>query len=153
MGHSRAAPALKQRIFEVLVVDDEVALQEVFSELLVDMCCRVQGASNGSLALQLLERQDFDLIICDLKMPSMDGRRFFSRVREIKPHLARNFVFITGDTNSPKTIEFLQQSGNRWITKPFNFREVQEIFSNHLAHTQKTGSVKRSDDVTTPASS
>ncbi len=153
MERPRVVPALARKIFEVLVVDDEIAIQEVFSELLVDMCCRVQGASNGNHALQLVEHQDFDLIICDLKMPSMDGRRFFSRVREVKPHLVRNIIFITGDTNSPKTIEFLQQSGNRWITKPFNFREVQEIFSEHLAHAQKTGFVKQPEGVAALASS
>lgn len=120
------------RVFEVLVVDDEVAILDVFSELLADRSCRVHGATNGLQAQKLIERQDFDLIISDLKMPGMDGRRLYEWVQEAKPESAKRFIFVTGDTNSPRTLEFLQQSGNRWLTKPFNFREVETLFKEHF---------------------
>jgi PAS domain S-box-containing protein len=120
------------RVFEVLVVDDEVAILDVFSELLADKSCRVHGATNGLQAQKMIERQDFDLIISDLKMPGMDGRRLYDWVSETKPALAPCFIFVTGDTNSPRTLEFLQQTGNRWLTKPFNFREVESIFKEHF---------------------
>ena len=120
------------RVFEVLVVDDEVAILDVFSELLADKFCRVHGATNGIQAMKLIERQDFDLIVSDLKMPGMDGRRLYDWVTETKPVLAPRFIFVTGDTNSPRTLEFLQQSGNRWLTKPFNFREVGALFKDHF---------------------
>ncbi|MCC7517787.1 MAG: response regulator [Verrucomicrobiae bacterium] len=120
------------RVFEVLVVDDEVAILDVFSELLADKSCRVHGATNGLQAQKMIERQDFDLIVSDLKMPGMDGRGLYEWVKETKPDLVARFIFVTGDTNSPRTLEFLQQSGNRWMTKPFNFREVESIFKEHF---------------------
>jgi PAS domain S-box-containing protein len=122
----------RARTFQVLVVDDEIAIQDVFSELLVDFSCRVQGASNGLLAMQLIQKNDFDLVISDLKMPVMDGRWLYEKVKEIKPALCQKFIFITGDSNSQKTVEFLEKSGNRWMLKPFNFREVETLITEHL---------------------
>lgn len=120
------------RVFQVLVVDDEAAIQEVFAEMLSEYSCKVHKAGNGLLAFDLIQQQDFDLIISDLKMPGMDGRRLFEKVREIKPSLTTNFVFVTGDTNSERTLEFLQSSGNHWLHKPFNFREVTTLVSQHF---------------------
>ncbi len=120
------------RIYRVLVVDDELAIQDVFAELLSDRSCDVSGASNGLDAMKLIERKEFDLLICDLKMPGMDGRRLYEKVKEIKPKLAQSMIFITGDTNSPKTLEFLEKSGNRWLMKPFNFREMVTVVSDCL---------------------
>ncbi len=129
-------PAPPHRTFQVLVVDDEAAIQDVFAELLMDYSCRVTGASNGLHGLKHIEERDFDLVICDLKMPGIDGRRLFEKVKEIKPELAKKFVFITGDTNSPKTMDFLQKNGNRWIAKPFNFREVDSLLVDHFGKIQ-----------------
>jgi CheY-like chemotaxis protein len=133
-GSRPSALAIKgsHRLLHVLLVDDETSLHEVFSEMLSAYSCHVQGAINGLQAMDLIQQQDFDLIISDLKMPGMDGRRFYEKVHEVKPHLVKNFVFVTGDTNSPKTLEFLQNSGCRWIHKPFTFREVEDLVSHHF---------------------
>jgi CheY-like chemotaxis protein len=123
--------------FDVLVVDDEVAIQDVFSELLADHSCRVHGANNGLEAMRQIEKQEFDLIISDLKMPVMDGRWLYEKVRETKPAVLKKFVFITGDTNSAKTAEFLERCGNPWLTKPFNFQDVETILMDHIRRIQR----------------
>lgn len=120
------------RIFQILVVDDEGAIQDIFAELLSDYSCKVQGANNGSQAIRLIQERNFDLVISDLKMPGMDGRRLFEKVKEINPGLARNFIFITGDTNSANTLDFLKKSGSRWIPKPFNFHDVENILAEYF---------------------
>ncbi len=125
-----------QRIFQVLVVDDESAIQDVFSELLLDYSCQVTGVGDGLQALKAIEKQHFDLVICDLKMPVMDGKRLFEKIKEINPVLVQNFIFITGDTNSTKTLDFLRKTGNRWIAKPFNFREIESILTEHFEKNQ-----------------
>jgi len=133
----REAPSLvAHRSFHVLVVDDEPAIQDVFTELLTDYSCSVQSTNNGLRAIRLIQQEKFDLILCDLKMPGMDGRRLFEQVRETRPETARNFVFVTGDTNSPGTIEFLKKSGCLWATKPFNFREIEGLLSEHFGRIQ-----------------
>lgn len=123
--------------FDVLVVDDEVAIQDVFSELLADHACRVHGANNGLEAIRLIEKQEFDLIISDLKMPVMDGRWLYEKIKETKPAALKKFIFITGDTNSAKTADFLEHCGNPWLTKPFNFQDVENVLMDYIHRIQQ----------------
>jgi DNA-binding response OmpR family regulator len=70
-------------------------------------------------------------------MPVMDGRWLYEKVRETKPAVLKKFVFITGDTNSAKTAEFLERCGNPWLTKPFNFQDVETILMDHIRRIQR----------------
>jgi two-component system, NtrC family, sensor kinase len=133
---AREQTMVPHRVFDVLVVDDEPSIQDVFVELLSSCSCTVQCTSNGLQAMKLIQQQNFDLVICDLKMPGMDGRRLFEAIKEVKPELARNFIFITGDTNSPKAFDFLQSSGNPWMAKPFNFKALEGMFIEHFRKIQ-----------------
>ncbi len=125
-------PTATRPPFQVLVVDDETSIQEIFSELLKDRSCQVHGASTGLQAMKFIENQSLDLILCDLKMPGMDGQRLYEKTKEIKPEITKNFIFITGDTLSKKTSEFLQACNRRWIHKPFNFLEVEKLLREHF---------------------
>lgn len=125
------------RVFKVLVVDDEAAIRDVFTEVLLEYSCRVFTAANGMQALPLLDQDEMDLIICDLKMPSMDGRRFYETLLETRAPLAERVIFVTGDTNNPRTMEFLRESGRQWFTKPFNFRDVEKLFAEHFKKIQQ----------------
>lgn len=147
-----AAQLVPHRSFEVLVVDDESAIQEVFTELLADYSCKVQGANNGLHAFKLIQQREFDLIICDLKMPGMDGRRLYEKVGEMRSSMLKSFVFITGDTNSPATVEFINNSGVRWIAKPFNFREVEALLGEHFGRIQVQERGLRSSKLILPPS-
>ncbi|MDD2710011.1 MAG: response regulator [Verrucomicrobiae bacterium] len=129
--------SLSERLYQVLVVDDEPAILDVFIEFLTDHSCDVQGANNGAEALEAIRNKDFDLILCDLKMPVMDGQRFCHELQKIKPQLVHNLIFITGDTNSTKTIEFLQNSDIPWLAKPFNFREIETVLKEHFHNLRK----------------
>jgi signal transduction histidine kinase/CheY-like chemotaxis protein len=79
---------------------------------------------SGTEALALLERQAFDLVLCDLKLPGIDGAALFDRLRTGAPELARAFLFISGDTSSAATRAFLASSGRPLLHKPFTPREL-----------------------------
>ena len=129
MRHLRDIPGRHH----VLVIDDEVSIQDLFCELLPDDKFYVEGAMNGQIGYRLLQRKDFDLIICDLKMAPMDGRTLFEKIIADKPHLKRRFIFITGDTNSSETMKFLDASGAAWIAKPFRLAELEDLIAERLA--------------------
>ena len=132
------AKSLKsRRHYKVLVVDDETAILDVFAELLLDYSCRVHGVTNGLHALEYLQDHDVDLILCDLKMPGMDGKRFFEEIKKSRPEMVKKIIFVTGDTNSPRTTEFLKNSGARWFPKPFNFREIEALLVDHFQRIEK----------------
>ncbi|HNR14381.1 MAG TPA: response regulator, partial [Thermodesulfobacteriota bacterium] len=68
----------------ILIVDDEENMRHMLSELLKQDGYGVDTAGNGQEALDKLEVRDFDLILCDLRMPEMDGLTFLSTVVDKK---------------------------------------------------------------------
>jgi PAS domain S-box-containing protein len=129
-GNSRRDPQAAAR--RLLVVDDEPGVVEVLSEVLGANGYVVETALDGASALERIESEHFDLIISDLCMPQMDGQRLYKTIRDKYPHMAKRVVFVTGDIVSSNSRAFLEWTGNRWLTKPFNLGEVEEIVHNFL---------------------
>lgn len=111
----------------VLVLEDEVEIAELLARCLKGMGCRVSVAHEGQVALGLAERESFDLILTDLKMPGMSGREFYGRLAASRPALAQRVVFVTGDTVSPETESFLAESGRPHLAKPFSLEEFKSM--------------------------
>jgi DNA-binding response OmpR family regulator len=108
----------------VLVVEDEAALGEAVAAALADEGFRPDRASDGAEALERVRERHYDVIICDLKMPKVDGMTFFREVSGALPHIARRLIFVTGDVAGTEAERFLEESGCRWIPKPFRLRDV-----------------------------
>ena len=66
----------------------------------------------------------YDVVICDLKMPRVDGKRFYGALAATSPGLARRVVFVTGDVAGTDAEAFLNQTGCRWLAKPFRLGEL-----------------------------
>jgi two-component system NtrC family sensor kinase len=110
-----------------LVIEDERALGEAVADALRDEGFDVDRAADGQDALANLHQRHYDVIICDLKMPTVDGMTFFSHVSEQMPQLARRIVFVTGDVAAADTERFLEESGCRWLPKPFRLKELVRV--------------------------
>jgi len=119
----------------LLVVDDEPGIREVLKDVLLCSGYLVDTAANGNEALKQLTANRYDLIISDLCMPEMDGEALFQKVRDTDVQLASRIIFVTGDTVSPKSREFLDETGNRWLSKPFNIRDVEDTVKTVLGKT------------------
>jgi two-component system NtrC family sensor kinase len=65
-------------------------------------------------------------------MPGKDGETLYRSVRNSHPELADRIIFITGDTVSTRSRAFLEWTGNRWFSKPFNISEIEEVVANFL---------------------
>ena len=113
-------------------MDDEPGILDVLSTVFTDRGYTVDTANNGGEALDYLCQHQYDLIISDLCMPGVDGEALYRRVREADPEMAGRVIFVTGDTVSAKSRSFLEWTGNRWFTKPFNIGELEEVVSNFL---------------------
>jgi two-component system NtrC family sensor kinase len=110
-----------------LVVEDELALGEAVAAALADEGFKVDRASNGEEALGRLRERHYDVIICDLKMPKVDGMMFFNEISVKMPHIARRLIFVTGDVAGTEAERFLEESGCRWVPKPFRLRDLVRI--------------------------
>lgn len=115
----------------VLVVEDEPALAEAVSEALKDAGLVVDRAADGEAALARVRERTYDLIVCDLKMPRLDGMQFYRAIAAATPELARRVIFVTGDVAGTDAETFLESSGCRWLAKPFRLgdllRSVREV--------------------------
>jgi two-component system NtrC family sensor kinase len=117
----------------VLVVDDEISIRQLLYEILSLDKHSVALASSGVEAADLVEREGFDVIITDMKMPGMDGASFYRQVRQRDPAQARRIIFITGDTVSPDTRAFLQRVSNPVLSKPFKIGPLRDAIESVLS--------------------
>src|SRR5262249_58072861 len=117
----------------VLVVEDETALATAVTDALRDAGYTVDHAADGEEGLKKIRARAFDVVVCDLKMPRVDGKTFYRMLTARTPALARRVVFVTGDVAGTEAEKFLQDSGCRWLAKPFRLadllRAVRETLS------------------------
>src|SRR5687768_14965603 len=124
-----AAPARAEipRGSTALVVEDEAALRAAVGDALMDAGFTVDRAADGKEALARVREREYDLIVCDLKMPRLDGPAFFAALSNEKPALARRVLFVTGDVAGTEAERFLESSGCRWLAKPFRLRDLLRL--------------------------
>jgi two-component system NtrC family sensor kinase len=108
----------------VLIVEDEAALAAAVTDALRDAGYLVDHAGDGEQALIKVRAQTFDAVICDLKMPRLDGRAFYRMLCATAPGLAKRVIFVTGDVAGTEAEGFLEESGCRWLAKPFRLGEL-----------------------------
>lgn len=116
----------------ILVVDDEDGIAKALAYLLHRDGHQVDTAANGRLALAKLQERSYDLILCDLRMPELDGAGLYQEVASWAPHLLPRFVFLTGDMMSPEADTFLKQVKSPRLSKPFRAIEVRRIVQQAL---------------------
>ena len=102
----------------VLIVDDDLELSSIYRHLLETFNYEVNTAANGKVALEKILSRDVDAIICDLRMPELEGDLFYSTIARVKPYLCRRFIFLTGAADDPKYHSFLNQVKSPVLHKP-----------------------------------
>ena len=117
----------------VLVVEDEPALASAVRDAFVDAGFAVDRAGDGEEGLARVAENHYDLIVCDLKMPRVDGIRFYRAMTAATPALARRVIFVTGDVAGTDAERFLEDSGCRWLSKPFRLGDLLRAAREALA--------------------
>jgi two-component system NtrC family sensor kinase len=117
----------------VLIVEDERALAAAVAEALTDAGLEVEHAGDGQEALACMRNANYDVVICDLKMPRVDGMTLYRAIAAATPSLARRVIFVTGDVAGTDAERFLEESGCRWLAKPFRLSELLRAVRETLA--------------------
>jgi two-component system NtrC family sensor kinase len=123
------APAAPAQSGTILVLDDEKSIAEMLGEMLGLLGYTPTVCHAATQALECVERQDFDLVISDFRMPNFNGRQFYEMAVSRKPELARKIIFLTGDVVNEETRAFIDSIGNPHIAKPFNLDNVKAVVS------------------------
>jgi signal transduction histidine kinase len=126
-----AAPAVSPKT--VLVVDDEPDVAAVLVEVLERDGHKADTATNGAMALEMLARRPYDLVLCDTKMPVLDGEGFYHELGRRFPALRTRMIFLTGDVLSRDKREFLEGAGVPFLMKPCDLDAVRRLVRQVLA--------------------
>ena len=116
----------------VLVIDDEEAILQMVHDGLARSGYRVDTIADGEAALQRLKKQAYDVVFCDWKMPGLNGRQVYERLRESNPGLCRRVIFITGDVINEQMQKFLEVEKRPCLAKPFKLAELRDVIKSVL---------------------
>ncbi|MBZ5702827.1 MAG: response regulator [Acidobacteriia bacterium] len=116
----------------VLVVEDEPTVANLVAEVLRDEGLSVETLLDGREALARATQRRYDLVICDLKMPGLDGQQFYEALARAASPLCERVIFMTGDALSAATLEFFEQHRLPYVSKPFRVEELLQAVRGAL---------------------
>ncbi len=106
----------------VLIIDDEQNMQHMLSAILSRSGYRVEAAGNGQDGLDLLGNKDFDFVLCDIRMPVMDGMAFLQKASSLEHNATIIMMSAYGTVDS--AIEAMKLGAYDYISKPFKAEEI-----------------------------
>jgi len=135
LGAAAAPAAGAERLARrrLLVVDDEGDVSELLAELVERAGHEAHTAANGLEALERLAERHYDAVLCDTKMPELDGPGFYQAALERYPQLRGRVAFVTGDILNPEKRAFLGRPAAPHLAKPFELDEVRRVVHELLA--------------------
>jgi signal transduction histidine kinase/ActR/RegA family two-component response regulator len=112
----------------VLVIDDEEAVVRVITHTLRSkLGCQIEGVYNGVEAIAALDRSEFDLILSDIRMPSMNGPALLGWLSAHRPGVLERTVFITGDASDSTLNSHIRVAKRPLLQKPFTIDTLLRI--------------------------
>ena len=97
---------------KILVIEDEAAIRRVLVKILTEESdqYQVEEAEDGSAGLALIKKNDYDLALCDIKMPKMDGVEVLQEAKKIKPEIP--FIMISGHGDLDTAVNTMRLGGS-----------------------------------------
>jgi CheY-like chemotaxis protein len=122
-----AAPA-SRRPRRILVIDDDAGMVRAYRRLFAGHDAVIVASGAQALAAVQVDAR-FDLVLCDLMMPDMDGPQVYDALAQYAPHLLPKLVFCTGGAFTPRAREFLAQVSSPVLDKPLDLARIENILA------------------------
>ncbi len=123
---------------KILVIEDEVSVRANISELLAEEEYQVITAGNGFVGVLWAQEHLPDLIICDMMMPTLDGRDVLKAIREDDRTESIPFIFLTARADKSDIRVGMNLGADDYLTKPFTRQEILEAVRTRLSKHQST---------------
>src|SRR6187455_2676472 len=101
---------------EILIIDDEKAIRKTLSEILSFEGYKLDEAADGEEGLKRFKDKSYDLVLCDIKMPKIDGIEFLQKAGEVNPDIP--IIMISGHGNIETAVEAVKKGAYDYISKP-----------------------------------
>lgn len=115
---------------KILVIDDEKSIRNTLKEILEFEKHEVQDAADGAEGLAKIEGEKFDVVLCDIKMPKMDGLELLEKVMELQPETS--VIMISGHGNIETAVEAIKKGAFDFIAKPLDLNRMLITLRNAL---------------------
>ena len=117
---------------KILIIEDEEPIRRVLVRILneEDSSFEIQEASDGKKGLELIKKESFDLVLCDIKMPKVDGIELLQRTR--KTNMTLPFIMLTGHGNIETAVESMKLGAYDFISKPPDLNRLINSVRNAL---------------------
>ena len=113
---------------KVLIIDDEKAIRRALREILEFEECQVEEAENGKVGLDMLQKNQYDLIFCDIKMPVVDGLDVLSKA--VKLNIETPIIMISGHGNIETAVQAIKDGAFDFIEKPLDLNRILVTLRN-----------------------
>lgn len=117
---------------KVLMLEDDEQFAFILGEYLQSHGLRVTRVASGVEGLKKVLSEDFDVILCDMLMPTLPGDMFYRAVERTNAKLCKRFVFMTGHKGNPNLDAFVRKIGGVMIFKPFEMHVLMETIRGVL---------------------
>ena len=129
------------------MVEDEASVAQLIVDVLSEEGHRVEATLDSRDGLTRLSRKHYDLVICDLRMPRLDGVHFYDALVRSGSPVQNRILFITGDMLAPRTLAFLEPNALPYLSKPFLVEELKIAVNRQLSRNEKQSGGLPSDKV------
>ncbi|MDB6149718.1 MAG: sensor hybrid histidine kinase [Chthoniobacter sp.] len=127
--HPKNEEATASASRKVLLLEDDPAFKEIMTDFLSESGFHVVAVQNGVEGVHQVLASEFEVILCDMMMPTLPGDMFFRAVERMRPHLCDRFVFMTGHRGNAKVNEFIENVNGTILTKPFHVDDLLEMIA------------------------
>ena len=116
----------------ILIIEDELSIRRVLIKILIEesVTYKVDEAEDGVLGYEKIKNNDYDLVLCDIKMPKMDGVELLEAVKKIKPEIP--MVMISGHGDMETAIQTMRLGAFDYISKPPDLNRLLNTVRNAL---------------------
>jgi len=116
----------------ILIIEDEASIRRVLTKILSEEndAYQVEDAEDGLIGFEKIKNNDYDLVLCDIKMPKMDGVEVLQAVKKIKPEIP--IVMISGHGDMEKAIQTMRLGAFDYISKPPDLNRLLNTVRNAL---------------------
>src|SRR4051812_23292173 len=117
---------------KVLIIDDEKAISNTLKDIFQYEKFDVEIANDGIEGIKKAEKENFDLILCDIKMPKMDGIEVLARLQEMNPDIP--VIMISGHGTIETAVDAIRKGAYDYIAKPPDLNRLLVTVRNALNH-------------------
>lgn len=128
----RSASGTVPRRARVLIVDDEKLVAESFLRILSDEFTVTASTQPEQVLAQITAGESFDVILCDVMMPVMNGVELRNCIEAHAPDQAARIVFITGGIVKPEVRTLLERVPNAWLEKPIDIEGLRDLIRRRV---------------------